>query len=839
MAVSIIVSPAGVRTEQKRSFSGSWIIGQNVDAGSLRLNPTQSFNSFGTDEAYLSRSDDQIHLYFTTVSMPKNIGGLDFLISGTPQQIENRAIELRNAFNEHVNRIVAAESAGRELHEMFPLARDTWYETYLATISGQIQQEGYEMQEKENARIAAVDAAYAKTKEYITKILYDPITGNATTIRNTASFIEEYARAHGLTETRPTAPPVPAPTRTREQIFSDIVATPGKSFQWYSTALYNAGATSNEIDFYLEKVYGPAPVPTPVPAPTPPIPTPLSMQKIIDYLISYAKGESPPPLQEAIRLAGFPDIASILTPKTTTPFDMAFALIGISPVTGPAKILIETVKPTIVNLAAEEILAKGLLAPGELRTIIKSASKEEVAALFGELAKTTTGREAISVIQRVVLDARAPLSVKKALAIAGGAAAGLFGLASTLNFLGFLGEEAIQTKGLGVFQLVSNKEWTAAANELLSYRASVDAISKSVDGLMNIPILSVFLSQWWPNYKSAAYGQISSYEKTIAAGLASEAIGTTISIDTNVNPALATITGIFLHKQTPFTAAVAAGAFDLEVEKEGYYPKTVRLIVKERQDNPATIALVKIEEPITAHTGRLQLAVFEAKTSAAIKGTLYIEENAEAYHLHSYTIDLAPELYALRVEEPGYDAFTDSIQILEGETTTVRVELEKTVSPTFPEIPPAPTPTPTPGEEEKTGKVEINCNVTASILLAGQDTGKTTPALLELVQGIYSVTLEAEGYESKTTTALIKAGELSKLSINLVQITGAPVTAKLWRVDVNSYPSGAKILVNYAFTDRFTPDYVLLDPGQYIISLTKSQYVPWETPITLEAIEGA
>jgi hypothetical protein len=132
------------------------------------------------------------------------------------------------------------------------------------------------------------------------------------------------------------------------------------------------------------------------------------------------------------------------------------------------------------------------------------------------------------------------------------------------------------------------------------------------------------------------------------------------------------------------------------------------------------------------------------------------------------------------------------------------------------------------------GRVQVTANVEAEIWSAGTNTEFRTPALFELLPGIYDITLKAEGYLEETKTAYVKAGEVYSLAFLLTSETAGPSAHKAWRLDVDSSPASAKILINYSFTGKYTPDYVLLDPGAYVVSLTKSGYQRWETPVTLE-----
>lgn len=235
---------------------------------------------------------------------------------------------------------------------------------------------------------------------------------------------------------------------------------------------------------------------------------------------------------------------------------------------------------------------------------------------------------------------------------------------------------------------------------------------------------------------------------------------------------------------------------------------------------------------VPSNAGRLQVLVYDKATNASINATLVIDGVSQPYHLHAYNIDLAPGPHEIRVEEEGYTRYDDTIVITASRVTTINVFLEKPAAPEVPtpeaplpeEVPPVPT----------MGKVQVTANVEAEIWSAGTNTGYITPAVIELAPGIYDITLKAEGYITETKTAYVKAGEVYSLAFLLTSETKEPPVRKAWRLDIDSSPSSAKILINYAFTGKYTPDYVLLDPGEYVVSLTKSGYKRWEQAVSLQ-----
>lgn len=236
----------------------------------------------------------------------------------------------------------------------------------------------------------------------------------------------------------------------------------------------------------------------------------------------------------------------------------------------------------------------------------------------------------------------------------------------------------------------------------------------------------------------------------------------------------------------------------------------------------------------TPTTGVLQVSVYAKDTNARINASLYYDNILYPYHLGAYSVNLEQGAHAIRVEETNYKRYEDIVSITKGKITAVNVFLEK-VEEAEPGVPPAP-PAPELPPEPTKGRIQVSCNTEAGIFIAGIDTGYKTPMLFEAEPGVYDITLKAEGYFEETKTAYVRAGEVYSLAFMLAKVEAGPVTRKVWRLDIDSSPSSAKISVNYSFTGKYTPDYVLLDPGVYIVSLTKSGFKRKDRAVTLEVL---
>ncbi|KKK76906.1 hypothetical protein LCGC14_2858950, partial [marine sediment metagenome] len=164
---------------------------------------------------------------------------------------------------------------------------------------------------------------------------------------------------------------------------------------------------------------------------------------------------------------------------------------------------------------------------------------------------------------------------------------------------------------------------------------------------------------------------------------------------------------------------------------------------------------------------------------------------------------LVPGTYDVSLEAPGHKTWTGKAFVKAGKTEEIHAEL-KPRDPTE--------------KEETMGYLSINTEPMGAIaIIDGIVMDYPTPTKVDLDPGTHSVVIRKKGYQDIEDIVEISAGETARRDYILME----KVTEDVWRVFVNSLPSGGKILVDGYFTGQWSDGYVDLNPGIYDISVQK------------------
>ncbi len=137
----------------------------------------------------------------------------------------------------------------------------------------------------------------------------------------------------------------------------------------------------------------------------------------------------------------------------------------------------------------------------------------------------------------------------------------------------------------------------------------------------------------------------------------------------------------------------------------------------------------------------------------------------------------------------------------------------------------------------------------ANVYIDGKDTGKRTPAQVSVDKGQHVVLVRMSGYIDATTNAQFILGQTINFSPTLPplgNVDNIKTTGKMKKlfggkeaqgmgtVSVKTQPKGAQVAVNQHMLDKDSPVDFTLDPGNYIVDITMSGYVPIHKVITVD-----
>jgi hypothetical protein len=137
----------------------------------------------------------------------------------------------------------------------------------------------------------------------------------------------------------------------------------------------------------------------------------------------------------------------------------------------------------------------------------------------------------------------------------------------------------------------------------------------------------------------------------------------------------------------------------------------------------------------------------------------------------------------------------------------------------------------------------------ANIYIDGKDTGKRTPAQVSVDKGQHLVLVRLSGYIDATTNAQFILGQTINFSPTLPplgnvdnikttgkmkKLFGGKEAQAMGTVSVKTQPKGAQVAVNQHMLDKDSPVDFTLDPGNYIVDITMSGYVPIHKVITVD-----
>lgn len=183
--------------------------------------------------------------------------------------------------------------------------------------------------------------------------------------------------------------------------------------------------------------------------------------------------------------------------------------------------------------------------------------------------------------------------------------------------------------------------------------------------------------------------------------------------------------------------------------------------------------------------------------------TVYID--GQSYGTAPIYVSLAAGSYSVRITKSGYDTYSTTVRISDGQHKDLYATLSKKVTDGYLYV-----------ESSPSG---------ASVRVDGYYAG-TTPIGLSLGTGSHSVTISKSGYEDYYTSVKITEGGEKDVhaTLNKRVTTGY--------LSINSQPSGANVFVNSVYRGD-TPVTLTLNTGSYEVIIKKSGYKPYSTNVNV------
>ena len=180
---------------------------------------------------------------------------------------------------------------------------------------------------------------------------------------------------------------------------------------------------------------------------------------------------------------------------------------------------------------------------------------------------------------------------------------------------------------------------------------------------------------------------------------------------------------------------------------------------------------------------------------------------------------LQPGQHAVKVSKAGYSTDARTVDVVSGSKSNVVIHLAQLMAVFSVKSDPS----------------------GANIFVDGRDSGKLTPAQVNVDKGQHILLVRKMGYIDETTTAQFTAGQT---------VTWSPTLRALGNVDnmrtvgkvkklfggergqgqvvvsIHTQPKGAQIAINQRMLDKGSPVEVMVDPGSYVIDISLTGYAP-------------
>jgi len=229
--------------------------------------------------------------------------------------------------------------------------------------------------------------------------------------------------------------------------------------------------------------------------------------------------------------------------------------------------------------------------------------------------------------------------------------------------------------------------------------------------------------------------------------------------------------------------------------------------------------------PVAAATASGMVAVDSSPQGAQIQ----VDGRFDSTWVTPFTVaQLTPGQHNVVISKPGYGAETRVLNVSSGSKNTLSIHLTPLLA-----------------------MISVTSDPSgASVLLDGRETGKLTPAQVNLEKGPHTVLVRKTGFLDETMTAEGQPGQTIGFAPHLRPLGstdeirevnkikklfgGKDLQPGMGAVAIHTTPKGAQISVNQRVLDHLSPTEFLLNPGNYVVDITATGYRPLRRVITVE-----
>ncbi|MDD1693839.1 MAG: PEGA domain-containing protein [Methanoregula sp.] len=194
----------------------------------------------------------------------------------------------------------------------------------------------------------------------------------------------------------------------------------------------------------------------------------------------------------------------------------------------------------------------------------------------------------------------------------------------------------------------------------------------------------------------------------------------------------------------------------------------------------------------------------------------YVTIDGVAYG-NAMLIPLSPGSHNLLLQKAGYDDYTTTFVVTDSQTTYLSPGMTKSAT---------------------SGSLQIDSTPAgAAVYVNGDYQGNTQSTLYvtQLSPGTYSLRFSMPDYQTVTQTAVVQAGIINDIRVDMVPVTPGPTPDTTGQINVGSSPQGAAIWLDSKL--RGITPMILADipSGSHAITLKMNGYQDWSSTVNVEA----